>query len=130
MLSIASARNRAIVQSPRQPATLWVKLRNSSGALRRVCHFGVKKGAVETPVIVGDRGIGCGRIARGDRTKTRGKRVDPVTMTHPHLLARALWPQPVEQQAIVEDVDERSAELLMLAQGTGRPNSSHIVCMP
>src|SRR5439155_171812 len=54
--------------------------------------------------------------ARSDRAETRRQRVDPVAVTHPHLFARTLRPQPVEQQAIVEDVDERAPELLMLAE--------------
>ena len=129
MRSIAWARNRAIVQSPRQPATLWVKLRSSSRALRRVRDLGMKQRAVKPPLVVGDRGKGRA-LARGDRAETRRQRVDPVAMAHPHLLARALRPQPVEQQAVVEDVDKGAAEFLMLAQATRPPNSSHIVCMP
>src|ERR1700751_3108525 len=37
-------------------------------------------------------------------------------MAHPHLLALALRPQPVEQQAVVEDIDKGPTELLMVAQ--------------
>ena len=88
-------------------------------ALRRVYNLGMKEDAIETPDIISDRSEGCG-LARGDRAETGRQRVDPVAMAHPHLLASAplgRWrPQSVEQQAIIEDVDERPAELLMLAQ--------------
>src|SRR6516225_1703498 len=63
------------------------------GALGGMCHLGMKKGAVKAPVVVSDRGIGCG-LARGDRTETRRQRVDPVAMAHPHLLAPPLGHSP------------------------------------
>src|SRR5215472_1429639 len=37
-------------------------------------------------------------------------------MAHPHLLAPALGPQPLEQPAFVHDVDEGAAEFLVIAQ--------------
>src|SRR6516165_2174576 len=86
------------------------------GALGSMCNLGMENGAVKAPVVVSDRGIGCG-LARGNRTETRRQRVDPVAMAHPHLLARALRPQSVEQQAVVEDIDKGATELLMLASG-------------
>ena len=85
-------------------------------ALRRVRDLGVEEDAVEAPLVVGDRGIGRG-LARRHRAKARRQRVDPVAMAHPHLLARALRPQPVEQAALAEDVDRGAAELLMVAEG-------------
>ena len=83
--------------------------------LRRVRDLGVKQRAVKTPAVVGDRGKGGG-FAGGDRAKSGRQRIDLVAMAHPHLRALALGPQPVEQQAVVENVDKRAAELLVLAQ--------------
>ena len=83
--------------------------------LRRVRDLGVKQRAVKTPAVVGDRGKGGG-FAGGDRAKSGRQRIDLVAVAHPHLRALALGPQPVEQQAVVENVDKRAAELLVLAQ--------------
>ena len=69
-------------------------------ALRRVHNLGMKEQAVETPDIIGDRGIGCG-LARGDRAETGRQGIDPVAMAHPHLFPPAplgrCGPQSVEQ---------------------------------
>ena len=85
-------------------------------ALRRVHDLGMKQHAIETPGVIGDRGVGRGLAGR-HRAKAGRQCVDPVAMAHPHLLAPALGPQPVEQPALVEDVDEGAAEFLMVAQG-------------
>ncbi len=86
------------------------------GALRRMRDLGMKQKAVKAPLVVGDRGIGRG-VAGGDRAKPGRQRIDLVAVAHPHLRARPLGPQPVEQPAIVEDIDNGAAEFLMLAQG-------------
>src|SRR2546430_10760400 len=51
-------------------------------ALWRVGYFGMEAHAVETPHIIGDRGIGCA-LARSDRAETGWQRVDPGAMAHP-----------------------------------------------
>src|SRR5882724_11994499 len=78
--------------------------------------FGMKKDTVEPATVVGNRGVGCGFTGRYGSEAGR-QCVYPVAMAHPYLLARALGPQPLEQPAIVEDVDEGAAEFLMVAQG-------------
>ena len=84
-------------------------------ALRRVRDLGMKQHAVKAPLVVGDRGKGRG-VAGGDRAEAGRQRLDLVAVAHPHLGAPALGPQPVEQQAVVENVDKGAAEFLMLAQ--------------
>ncbi len=83
--------------------------------LRRMGHFGMEQCPVKPPAVVGNHRKGCG-IAGGDRAKPGRKCLDLVAVAHPHLGALALGPQPVEQQAIVENIDKSAAEFLMLAQ--------------
>ena len=83
--------------------------------LRRVRDLGMKQGAVEPAAVVGDRGIGC-RFARRDGAEPGRQRLDLVAMAHPHLGPRTLWPQPVEQQAIVGNIDKGAAEFLVLGK--------------
>ena len=78
--------------------------------------LGVKQGAVKSSAVVGDRGKGGG-FARRHRAKSSRQRVDLVAMAHPHLCPGTLRPQPVEQQAVVGDLDKGAPELLVLAQG-------------
>ena len=59
-------------------------------ALRRVRHLGVKQKAVKPPLVIGDRGIGCG-VAGGHRAEAGWQRLDLVAVAHPHLGATAAW---------------------------------------
>ena len=68
-------------------------------AARRVHHFGMELHAVEAALIVGDGGEGRA-VADRDDAKARRQGHDAVAMAHPHLLARALLPQPVEERAV------------------------------
>src|SRR5260370_33481140 len=79
-------------------------------------HFRMEQDAVETPVIVGNRGNGRA-AARGHRAEAGWQRVDLVAVAHPYLLARGLRPESVEQAALADHVDKRAAELLVGAQG-------------
>ncbi len=83
--------------------------------LRGMRHLGMKQKAIKPPLVIGDRGKG-GRFARRYRAEAGRHHVDLVAVAHPHLGAVALGPQPVEQEAVVENVDKGAAELLMLAQ--------------
>ena len=51
--------------------------------------------------------------------KPSGKLLDPVAVAHPHLVLLADLPQPVEQRAVVDDLDEGAAELAIV--GRARP---------
>ncbi len=91
------------------------KVAQQFGTLGRVRHLGMKQKTVKAPLVVGDRGIGCG-LAGGDGAEPRWQCFDLVAVAHPYLRAGALLPEPVEQQAIVENIDKGAAKLLMLAQ--------------
>ncbi len=84
-------------------------------ALRRVDDLGMEQHAVKPALVIGNGGVGR-RLARRDGAEPGRQCVDPVAMAHPHLLAPAFWPQPLEQPALAEDVDKRAAEFLMIAQ--------------
>ena len=83
--------------------------------LRGMRHLGMKQKAIKPALVIGDRGKGGG-FARRHRAEAGRHHIDLVAVAHPHLGAAALGPQPVEQQAVVQNVDKGAAELLMLAQ--------------
>ncbi len=84
-------------------------------ALRGVRDLGMKDDAIKPSLIVGDRGNWCA-VARRHRAEAGRQGIDLVAMAHPHLLARLLGPQPLEQKAIVGHADEGAAEFLTVAQ--------------
>ncbi len=121
---VADARDRLGAEGRHRPragaaADMLREVAQQPAALRRVRDLRVKHDAVEMARVVGDRGKG-GALARRHRAETRRQRVDPVAVAHPHLLAPAAlgrWgPQPVEQKALPDDVDEGAAELLVVAE--------------
>src|SRR5207237_7665875 len=77
--------------------------------------LGVKQDAIDPSLVIGDRCEGCA-IARRDGAETGRQRIDLVAMAHPHLLARAFWPEPLEQTALAQDVDKGAAEFLMVTE--------------
>ena len=71
--------------------------------------FRMELRAIEASRIIGDHGKGralCGR----NNAKTGRKRCHLVAMAHPDLMARALFPKPVKQQAFVGNVDKGTAK--------------------
>ena len=83
-------------------------------AARRVHHLGVELHAVDAPGIVGDRGERRG-LRGGDHAKPGRQIDDLVAVAHPHLLARAGLEHALEQRAALSHVDERAAELAVMA---------------
>ena len=131
MRAIASPRNAAIVQSPPQPATRCVKLREQRRAVRRVHHLGMELHAVEAALVVGDGGEGraladCRR--RGSPAAARSTR-SPWLI---HTCSRApLLPEPVEQRAIVARSRGRRGRIRGdRTASTVPPSCAHIVCSP
>ena len=98
-----------------QPQTRCVKLRSSRPPCGVCTTSGWNSDAVEPALVVGDRGIGRA-LARRHRAKAGRQRIDLVAVAHPHLLARARRPQPLEQAALAGDVDKGAAEFLMVAE--------------
>src|SRR6185312_6988841 len=82
-------------------------------ALRRVHHLGVELHAINAALVVGDRGKGRA-LAYRHGAEARRQRLDPVAMAHPHLLAIALGPEPREERAIIDDLDEGAAEFAVI----------------
>ena len=89
-------------------------------AVGGVDHLGVELGAVIAPLLVGDDRE---RRAVADRDDAEAGREggDLVAVAHPHLVALADAPQPVEQGAILGHGEEGAAELAAaLAIGAAR----------
>src|SRR5258708_18587214 len=82
-------------------------------AMRRVHDFGMEHCAIETPLVVSDRGEGCA-LAHRDGAEAGWQHLDAVSMAHPDLLAAAFGPEPLEQRAAVDDIDEGAAELAVI----------------
>ncbi len=89
-------------------------------AVRRVHDLGMELHAVEAPLVVGDGGEGCA-LADAHHLESRGQLVDPVAMAHPHLLARALFPQAVEEIAIRGDFEKGAAEFAVIGGRDASP---------
>ncbi len=82
-------------------------------ALRGVNDLGVKLNAIKAARVIGDRREGRA-VAGGDGAKPRRQRHHPIAVAHPHLLARTLGPQPLEQLAVVDHDDERAAKFAVI----------------
>ena len=114
MRAIAASRNAPCVQSPRQPATRRRKFSRSACAARRVHHLGVELHAVDAPLVVGDRGEG--RAVRGrDHAEARRQRRRPCRRGSSRPARARRLEHAVEQGAAVDHVDERAAELAVMA---------------
>ncbi len=83
-------------------------------AARRVHDLGVELHAKDAPAVVGDRGE---RRALRDRDDAKALRQlhHLVAVAHPDLLARADLEHALEQGAAVDHLDERPAELAVMA---------------
>src|SRR5665213_1346555 len=97
-----------------RPLPTWRRTRSIAGAaggavgegatqrrgMRRMRHLGMELHAVEAALLVGDGGEGRA-LADADDAEAGRQLVDEVAVAHPHLLARALSQQPLEQRATV-----------------------------
>jgi len=94
----------------RQAADMAHEVRQQLGAVGGVDHLRVELHRIIAALVIGDHRIGR-TAARGDGAEAGGELGDMVAMAHPHLVALALAPQPVEQRTLVGDLNECLAEL-------------------
>ena len=105
-----------MVQSPRQPAMWWVKLRSSAAPCGRVHDLGMeharrRSGAASSAMAA------KGAPSLTPTTRKPGGSASTRSPWLIHTCSRApLAPQPVEQRAVVGDVDEGAAEFAVVAR--------------
>ena len=116
----AQPRDRVVAEGRHAPIAaaardLVREILDERRALRRVHDLGMEHQAIEFAAIVGDGGEGRALAGRDDAKA--GRRLgDAVAMAHPHLLARALGPEALEEGALADHVDEGAAELAMVGR--------------
>src|SRR5690606_8626250 len=90
------------------------EIRQELRAIRCVHHFRVELNGVESALLVSNCRIWrAGR--RADHAEAFGDRSNAIAMAHPHLVARALGPDPLEQRAVFLNLQEGTAELAVIS---------------
>ena len=130
MRAIWASRKPAMVQSPRQPATSWVKLRSNCAPCGVCTTSGWNMQAVKAAAVVGKGGerralAGCDRRGSPAAARSPGRRGSSTPVR-----ARRR-PEPAKQRAGARHVDMGAAELAMIgADSTSPPSWAHIAIWP
>ena len=92
-------------------------------AVGRVHDLGMEHHRIEAALLVGRDRVGRAFRLRDDREAV-GQLLDPVAVAHPHLVGFADAPQPVEQGAVIDHLDEGAAEFAVVGR---RDHSAKLV---
>ena len=109
-LGVAESAHRPVA---RAAADVPREIGEQFAAVGRVHDLGVEHHRIAARILVGGDGEGRA-FGRRDHLEPRRQGLDPVAVAHPHLVLFADLPQPVEQGARRNHLDEGAAELLLV----------------